>query len=452
MKLLSSYRRKATLKLHIFVNDAPVATLDSPDSFKHVMTYHDGVRPDQFVSLLMPVQTESYAYPELHPVFRMNLPEGFLLSILQEELGPHVGASPLNLLSVVGRNSIGRVKVAPVGADPTSPPVAFELTEILKGDNSEQAFVNLVRKFAASGVSGVVPKFLTNEIGTHKKGTLTTDRYIIKGTTDKLPGIALNEHLCMQVAHKAKLNVAETQVSDDGQALIVTRFDWDKQSGQRLGMEDLCSLLALRPEQKYETTWEQVASRIKDVITLPAQRNKALRDLADLLLLTYLLRNADCHSKNLALLYSSYEDIRLAPIYDMLTITVYDDYLNNPPRLPLAGRKTWNPGKELPLFLQTRCGLMPAEIKERIEVLSQAVVDVSPQVVQATKEYPHFREIGKRMLWAWNDGINSLRLQRTWSLPSVGPVITNARFSDPVPVKKPKRQVIGRSPLLRSKD
>ncbi|MEO5737041.1 MAG: HipA N-terminal domain-containing protein, partial [Variovorax sp.] len=146
------------MRLHVFVHDQPVATLESDDGFRHVMAYHPDVEPEQFVSLLMPVRTESYAYPDLHPNFRMNLPEGFLLSILQEQLGPQVGASPLNLLSVVGRNAIGRVKVAAPGADPTQPPVHFELAGILRGDNSEEAFVDLVRRYAVSGVSGVVPK------------------------------------------------------------------------------------------------------------------------------------------------------------------------------------------------------------------------------------------------------------------------------------------------------
>ena len=163
----------------------------------------------------MPVRTESFVYPELHPLFRMNLPEGFLLSILQEQLGPHVGASPLNLLSVVGRNAIGRVKVAAPGADPTQLPVPFDLNGILRGDNSEEAFVDLVRRHAASGVSGVVPKFLSpSPLGKHGKGTLATERYIVKGTTSRLPGVALTEHLCMEVSRQAGLPTAMTEVSD----------------------------------------------------------------------------------------------------------------------------------------------------------------------------------------------------------------------------------------------
>jgi len=437
------------MKLHIHVHDRPVATLESPDGFKHVMAYHPDAAPEQFVSLLMPVRTESYAYPELHPLFRMNLPEGFLLSILQEQLGPHVGASPLNLLSVVGRNAIGRVKAAAPGADPTQPPVPFDLAGILRGDNSEEAFVELVRRHAASGVSGVVPKFLSPDpLGEHSKGTLTTERHIIKGTTARLPGVALNEHLCMEVSRQAGFPTAATEVSDDGQALVVHRFDIEADGTTRKGMEDLCSLLLLRPEQKYESTWERVVGRIKNVVPQAARQNEALTRLADLLLLTYALRNADCHTKNIALLYSDRDDISLAPVYDMLTTTVYDDYRNNPPGMPVDGRSTWTPGKVLERFLQTRCNVMPAQTLQRVERICDSIVQVTPQVIRAARRHAHFQETGKRMLHAWNDGMNSLRLQKSWSLPSLGPAIAAARFSAVRPAAPAKPEKIGRSALL----
>jgi serine/threonine-protein kinase HipA len=435
------------MRLHVHVHNKPVATLESTDGFKHVMTYHPSAEAAEFVSLLMPVRTESYSYPELHPIFRMNLPEGFLLSVLQEQLGPHVGASPLSLLSVVGRNVIGRVKVAPEGADPTAPPIAFELKDILRGDNSEEAFVSLVRRFAVSGVSGVVPKFLSpNVIGQHTKGTLATEKFIIKGTTARLPGVALNEHFCMRVADKAFGDAAKTEVSEDGQALVVHRFDYAEDGITRLGMEDMCSLLALRPEQKYESTWEKVANRIKDV-TPAHQQKDTLSRLGNLLLLTYALRNADCHTKNIALLYTGRDDVRLAPVYDMLTITVYDDYCNNPPGMSVHGRSTWTPGKSLELFLQTHCGLKPAEIAERVERICQAMVEVSAEVVQASRDYANFAEVGPRMLHAWNEGMNSLRLQKKWNLPSLASTIEAAGFKGVAPPKAPKKQKIGRSPL-----
>ncbi len=237
-------------------------------------------------------------------------------------------------------------------------------------------------------------------------------------------------------------------MSEDGQALVVHRFDFEDDGLKRKGMEDLCSLLSLRPEEKYQSTWERVVGRIKDVVVIPGQQNTALSQLADLLLLTYALRNADCHAKNIALLYSSRERIALAPVYDMLTTTVYDDYAKNPPGMPVEGRSTWSPGKALERFLQTRCSVMPADAKARVERICEAIVQVTPQVVEATGRYPAFHETGKRMLHAWNAGMNSLRLQKKWSLLTLDSAIAQARFSAATPAAPTPLEKMGRSPLL----
>ncbi len=311
--------------------------------------------------------------------------------------------------------------------------------------------MSLVREFAVSGVSGVVPKFLAPAAAGQDanqlpgKTTLATEKFIVKGTPASLPGVALNEHFCMQVAQHAFGNAAKTEVSDDSQALVVHRFDYEEDGQTRLGMEDLCSLLSLRPEQKYDATWERVVKRIKDVTPVGCQA-AALSDLGNLLLLTYALRNADCHTKNIALLYSSRQDVRLAPVYDMLSITVYDDYCNNPPGMSIQGRQTWNPGKALPLFLQHYCGIGLAEVHAKVERVCEAIVAVSPDVLRAMHDHKHFTEVGVRMLRAWNEGMNSLRLQKAWNLPSLDHLLEDeslARVADP----KAPRKVLGRSPL-----
>ena len=74
-------------------------------------------------------------------------------------------------------------------------------------------------------------------------------------------------------------------------------------------------------------------------------QRETFQKLSTILLLTYALRNADCHSKNLALLYTSRTDARLAPAYDFFTTSVYEGYQNNPPGISFMARKTWLPGK-----------------------------------------------------------------------------------------------------------
>ena len=258
------------MQLSVYVLGREVATLEQSGDFKSVLTYHPLVAADDFVSLTMPVRTESYVWDDqLPPVLQMNLPEGYLLQVLQEQFGPHIGASPIALLSVVGRNMVGRVQVAAKGAELSEPAKPVEVAALLKGDNSEVAFAALVREHAASGVSGVVPKFLDAQanaatpLALHPKASVITRRHIIKGSSTRLPFVALNEHLCMQVASRV-MPTAKTQVSDDGQALVVHRFDVDENGLLHRGMEDFCSLLGLRPAAKYDTTWERIAKAVRD--------------------------------------------------------------------------------------------------------------------------------------------------------------------------------------------
>jgi serine/threonine-protein kinase HipA len=222
--------------------------LESVGDFKSVLNYLPNTATGDFVSLTMPVRTESYTWDDqLPPVLQMNLPEGYLLQVLQEQFGPHIGASPMALLSVIGRNMVGRIQVAAAGAVLEEPAKPIEVAELLQGDNSEKAFAELVRQHATSGVSGVLPKFLDIEeevapdttasgkqLGPHQKATLLARRHIIKGSSDRLPFAALNEYLCMQVMGKV-LPSAKVEVSEDGNALVYTALMWTKRDSFFVG-------------------------------------------------------------------------------------------------------------------------------------------------------------------------------------------------------------------------
>ena len=120
------------MQLGVYVLGQQVATLEQAGDFKSVLGYLPGTAPDAFVSLTMPVRLESYVWDDqLPPVLQMNLPEGYLLQVLQEQFGPHIGASPIALLSVIGRNMVGRVQVAAVGATLDDPAKPIEIAALL---------------------------------------------------------------------------------------------------------------------------------------------------------------------------------------------------------------------------------------------------------------------------------------------------------------------------------
>jgi serine/threonine-protein kinase HipA len=440
------------MPLSVYVLGREVATLEPSGDFKSVLSYHPGVGTDDFVSLTMPVRTESYVWDDqLPPVLQMNLPEGYLLQVLQEQFGPLIGASPAALLSVIGRNMVGRLQVAAPGATLDEPAKPIEVAALLKGDNSEAAFAALVREHATSGVSGVVPKFLDSQneetlpLGAHAKSSLVTRRHIVKGSSARLPFVALNEHLCMQVARRV-MPTAHTQVSDDGQALVVHRFDVDDNGQPHWGMEDFCSLLGLRPAAKYDTTWERIAKAVRDHVPGP-QRLETFRQLTTTLLLTYALLNADCHAKNLALLYTSRADVHLSPTYNMLTTSVYAGFQHNPPGIEFMGKKTWLPGKNLQKFIAATFGIPPKEQQHLVQAISDAVADVGRDVRQAMTEHPGFEEVGKRMLLAWAEGVRGLRDDRIYAVGDWTASDAFEGFSSPPKLAVESRK-ISRSPLL----
>jgi len=216
------------------------------------------------------------------------------------------------------------------------------------------------------------------------------------GRTFGLPYVALNEHLGMQVAAKV-VPTARTEVSQDGQALLVHRFDVDEEGQPKFGLEDFCSLLGMRPSAKYETTWERIGKAVRDHVPGPRQR-ETFHHLAATILLTYALRNADCHSKNIALTYTSKTDVQIAPVYDMLTTCVYAEHKDSPPGISFMGKKTWQPGKNLEKFLAGTFGIPPREQATLVEKIGDAVSETAPLVRQAMESHPGFREIGKHLL------------------------------------------------------
>jgi serine/threonine-protein kinase HipA len=439
------------MKLNVHVLDQHVAVLEQVGDFKSVMTYVPDAAPENLVSLTMPVRTESYQWDdELHPIFRMNLPEGYLLQVLQEEFGPLIGASPVALLSVIGRNMVGRLKVAPPGAalDELAKPI--EVAELLKGDNSEEAFSHLVREHARSGVSGVLPKFLDTEaqrggLGQHKKTTILTHQHIIKGSSARLPFATANEHLCMQVVARVT-ECAKTELSQDGNVLVVHRFDVDENGKPFRAMEDFCALLGLRPQNKYETTWERVAKAVRDLVD-GSYRHETFQKLTAMLLMTFALRNADCHSKNLALLYTSRTDARLAPVYDFFTTSVYAGYRDNPPGIMFGGKKTWLPGKTLAKFIGVNFGIPEREQKLMVERISDAIAETAPAVREKMVSLAGFKDTGKRMLEAWSEGVNHLRDARMYGLTQWKSNPAFEGISEP-PKLENARTVIGKSEPL----
>lgn len=435
------------MELSVLVQGRLVARLFR-ERDQYVLQYTPGVVPADFVSLTMPVRASPWLWPrDLHPFFRQNLPEGYLLSILREVLGSALDGTDLSLLAVVGRNGIGRVTVTPPQVQEHVSEEPLDLKALLHEDFSPKYFDDLVRRYARSAVSGVVPKFLSpdspGEPPEPGRATLRTSRYIVKGSSN-LPYLAFNEHHTMRVlARLNKVSVARTQLSDDGQIVLVERFDVDAQGIPTHGLEDACSLLGLPPHEKYTPSTERVLKATEAYLP-NAARQVQLEQLGYHLLSNFVVRNADCHSKNIALYYTSLDDVAFTPVYDLVTTQAYDGFRDSAPGLSIEGRKTWIPGKTLPHFFASRLGISSRQYSQMLEDLCDSAVEVGRELAKLASSEKRWQGIIKNMLYAWDRGIQDVR--NPSSTVSLASVIKAARFSDyDKPALAPRT---GESPLL----
>ena len=115
------------------------------------------------------------------------------------------------------------------------------------------------------------------------------------------------------------------------------------------------------------------------------------------------LRNGDAHLKNFGIVYDDVLGVaRLAPVYDLVTTTVYipKDHM----ALPLDGSTKWPNAKKLGALGETRMLCTPSKVKQILERVSDAMSQTMTEMRTYIQEHSEFVEIGDRMLAEWEKG------------------------------------------------
>jgi serine/threonine-protein kinase HipA len=320
----------------------------------HPDIYNDDSFPR--ISLTMPVRTRNYINEtHLHPIFEMHLPEGYLLSVIKRHFSKLLKIDDFGLLKLISPNIKGKITYEVENEDLNHVSNVSDGEHVLLKDllfsNNQQLFSDLVSKFAlSSALSGVQPKVMAKVMD---KATLNVSDYIVKSWGDDYPQLALNEYYCMLVAKYAGISVPEFYLSDDAKLFIMKRFDITEKK-KYLGFEDMCVLQAKKCDDKYDSTYEKIAMTIKTFVS-PSQKHPSLKAYFKMMVVNNLVQNGDAHLKNFGVLYSSLENIKLAPAYDIVCTTVY--IKNDIPALLMQGSKKWFNQKALLHFGMTVCNL-----------------------------------------------------------------------------------------------
>ncbi len=304
--------------LDVDVNGSHSGRLAHASTFTFDYSRDDPGQPG--VSLLMPASILHFdGGGALFPAMDMNLPEGYLFQQIREFF-PKQTITPMHLLALMGNNGIGRLGYRlPDAPSPTFSSVVNK-ADLLSSGNGPVLFQGLMRAYLSTGagISGIQPKIMVPD-----RATVPVPTLIVKMAAERYPGLSANEFLCLSAAREAGIKVAPFDLSEDGSLLVIERFDLAP-DGSRLGFEDAASLMGQRvrdtfSDRKYHGSYERIVTALK-LINLP---DAELARFFEQVAFTAMVRNGDGHLKNFGVLYSGVDDVRLAPMFDVVSTSIY---------------------------------------------------------------------------------------------------------------------------------
>jgi hypothetical protein len=152
------------------------------------------------ISLIMPYKTSSYIWHyKLHPIFDMNMPEGYLFEIFKKYLTKEYGyIDDFLVFSHICSNIQSRLSYKSFVNQKEF--LSLDIDEVLQND-SQDTFAKIVTTFLdKNAISGVQPKSLAL---LKDKESLSTKEYIIKTWGEEYPQLALNEYFCLKAIEKS---------------------------------------------------------------------------------------------------------------------------------------------------------------------------------------------------------------------------------------------------------
>lgn len=375
------------------------------------------------LSLAMPLRAASYNSSQPHPIFSMNLPEGDQFYRLSQRFKKDFAKfDEMAILSIVGHDQIGRVRLSQTIGETRPARAAVGLAQIKKSQAHEKLFDYLAEQYYDSGISGVQPKVMlpdadraTGLTSPASRATARDADLIVKTGGAEYPYLSQNEYVCMLAAQKAGIEVPEFHLSDDGSLYIMRRFDLLADAAQ-LGFEDFAVLgdagYDSQGHYKYAGSYEAINKMISSYCGA-GNSVVQMQKFFEYLTLSCLVRNGDAHLKNFGLIYTHPADlasVRLAPLFDVVTTSAYDHEDARSGRvlsdrtlaLKLNKSVAYPRRKELIDFGRTACHV--AKPEEVINRISQAMTEV----MQSHKSLFSTAFAG-RMAQEWDNGKMSLQ-------------------------------------------
>jgi len=332
-----------TDSLLVVLDDAIAGTLTRLPGGKLRFDYDDeycarpGATP---LSISMPVQVRSHPDHVIAPWLWGLLPDNEAVLARWARQFQASPSSPFSLLATpIGHDCAGAVRfVTPDAVDRLlSQPgeitwlaedeVAQRLRD-LREDSTAWLGRSFIGQFSLAGAQAKTA--LLQQAGRWgvPSGRAATS-HILKPAVAGLDDHDLNEHLCLDAAHRAGMLVVRTRIERFGSetAIVVDRYDRRVIDGEmlRIHQEDFCQALGIPPSRKYQNEGGPGPVDVVRVLrqALPHRAAaEAVWRFVDALAWNWLIAGTDAHAKNYSLLLAG-DQVRLSPLYDIASVLPY---------------------------------------------------------------------------------------------------------------------------------
>lgn len=245
-------------------------------------------------------------------------------------------------------------------------------------------------------------------------------------TSQQFPFLPENEYFCMRLAAAVGLPVAPTRLLQLPESvLVVDRYDrvYIENRIIRIHQIDLCQVLNLPPEAKYEQS-EVVGqgAALRDLFNatqLLSNPTFGRAQLLDWVIFNYVIGNTDAHAKNVSFLVEP-GSFRVAPAYDLLCGTVY-------------GAKHFaqeiGDNDEIGLITAADWLKFAEESNLQRQLLQMQIVSIANRILAALEDVSAFVSTGEPAADLIQSIIRSIRQHADWALAAADDISKLSRPS-----------------------
>ncbi|MEX1183577.1 MAG: type II toxin-antitoxin system HipA family toxin [Gemmatimonadota bacterium] len=252
----------------------------------------------------------------------------------------HMGEDCAGAVQFVREDRLEEVAHAPGQMEPlSSDEIAVAIRRISRNAPPWKEGADRRGMFSLAGAQAKVALAWTGDGWSRPSGRAASTHILKPPASARFPGIEANEHVCLSLARHLGIPAAASRVErfDDQVAIVVERFDRvvGPKEVARFHQEDTCQALGIPPTRKYQHDGGPGFPEMAELARAHSADPEAdLQQLLAAAAFNWIIGGTDAHAKNYSWFLTTGDQVRMTPLYDLISSLTYYDLQEDD--LPLA--------------------------------------------------------------------------------------------------------------------